>query len=190
MKSFGEEERELIKRKLLESCEKCWSKYGYKKTTIRELCDMSGISTGAFYLFFQSKEVLFFQTVQSVGDRIGTLIYKKVPPNPTKVDFAKTLKIMFREFEKIEWYLRVEDEMALIIRKLPPGFMEETTKKDIPDLSDLIKRFGLVPKINFNEVITILQLLSFLVMQKKMIGEAFQKPFSFIIDTLVENMFD
>jgi len=190
MKSFGEEERELIKSKLLESCEKCWSKYGYKRTTIRELCDMSGISTGAFYLFFQSKEVLFFETVQSVGDRIGALVYKKIPQHPTKRDFAKTLKTLFKEFEKIEWYLSVEDEMALIIRKLPTDFMAKTSKKDISDLSDLIEKFGLVPRIDFAEVITILQLLSFLVMQKKMIGEAFQKPFSFIIDTLVENMFD
>ena len=88
MKSFSDQEREIIRRKLLECCEESWSKYDYKKTNIRELCEAAGISTGAFYMFFSSKVHLFFETAQHVGDRIGAIVYEEMPQNPTKYDFS------------------------------------------------------------------------------------------------------
>ena len=190
LKSFSEQEREIIKTKLLKSCEECWSKYGYKRTNIRELCDMCGISTGALYMFFPSKEQLFFETAQFVGDRIGLLVYQTMPENPTKYDFAKTLKTMFKEFEKVEWYLRLEDELALIVRKLPQGYIEKSQRKDIADFSDIIEKYNLVPRFDVNLIITTFSILSMSITHRKIFGEAFDKSFDFMIDTMVEVMFD
>ena len=190
MKSFSEQEREIIRQKLLESCEECWSKYGYKKTNVRELCDMSGISTGAFYLFFPSKEQLFFETAQHVGDRIGAIVYQEMPVNPTKYDFAAALKKMYREFEKVEWYLRLQDEMALIVRKLPQDYMENVSNRDKTDLYDLIEKYHLVPRADMNTIIKTLTLLSLSILHKKLVGEGVDTAFAFLIDTAVENLFE
>jgi len=189
MKSFSEQEREIIKRKLLECCEESWSKYGYKKTNIRELCEAAGISTGAFYMFFPSKEHLFFETAQYVGDRIDAVAYKEMPEKPTKQDFARALKKMFKEFEKVEWYLRLEDELALIVRKLPPGYIGTTSTKDMADLAKLIAKFRLVPKIDMEKLIKVLSVLSMSILHKNLLGEGFEDAFAFLLDSAVENMF-
>ncbi|MDR1955438.1 MAG: TetR/AcrR family transcriptional regulator, partial [Treponema sp.] len=64
-KSFTDSEREIIRSKLIESCMESWSKYGYHKTNVSELCQIAGISTGAFYQFFASKELLFVESVMN-----------------------------------------------------------------------------------------------------------------------------
>ena len=62
-RSFTEREKENIKKSLQEACKQSWTQYGYKKTSVDDLCKQAGISKGAFYLFFESKEALFCNTV-------------------------------------------------------------------------------------------------------------------------------
>ncbi|MDR1429107.1 MAG: TetR/AcrR family transcriptional regulator, partial [Spirochaetaceae bacterium] len=65
-KAFSEQERNIINEKLRAACEECWNLYGYQKTNIRDLCSRCGISPGAFYLFYESKELLFVETAERV----------------------------------------------------------------------------------------------------------------------------
>lgn len=58
-KKFSDKEKEMIQERLLSKAEICWGKYGIKKTSVDELVRMAGISKGAFYLFYPSKELLF-----------------------------------------------------------------------------------------------------------------------------------
>lgn len=53
--SFSEEEREEIERRLIETAAEKFATYGHRKTTIADVTDPVGISTGSFYLFFDSK---------------------------------------------------------------------------------------------------------------------------------------
>jgi len=190
MKSFSDQERSIIKTKLYQFCEECWSKYGYKKTNIRELCARAGISTGAFYLFFPSKEHLFYETAQYVGDRIGAILYSAIPENPTKYDFAADLKKMFAELEKVEWYLTLQNELEQIVRKLPQGYIESTLVRDRTDLSGIIKMYRLVPKKDLDTIIKTFSLLSLSILHRELLGEGFDKAFLFLLDITVENMFE
>ena len=47
-KIFSEREKENIIKGLLETCRQSWTQYGYKKTSVDELCRQVGISKGAF----------------------------------------------------------------------------------------------------------------------------------------------
>lgn len=58
-RSFSEREKENIRKSLMDICKQNWTQYGYKKTSVDEICKQAGISKGAFYLFFESKEALF-----------------------------------------------------------------------------------------------------------------------------------
>ena len=64
-RGFTERERENIKRNLLKVGKESWTRYGCKKTSVDELCRQAGISKGAFYLFFESKEALFCEILCS-----------------------------------------------------------------------------------------------------------------------------
>ena len=69
-RSFTELEKENIKKGLQDACKRSWTQYGYKKTSVDELCREAGISKGAFYLFFESKEALFCEVLCSVQEQI------------------------------------------------------------------------------------------------------------------------
>ena len=69
-RSFTEREKENIKKGLQDACKRSWTQYGYKKTSVDELCREAGISKGAFYLFFESKEALFCEVLCSIQGQI------------------------------------------------------------------------------------------------------------------------
>lgn len=68
-RSFTQTEKDNIRSKLIDECEKSWATYGYKKTSIDELCSKVGISKGAFYAFFESKEHLFCRVLDVLQER-------------------------------------------------------------------------------------------------------------------------
>jgi len=61
MKAFDDEEKKFIVQQLLIKGKEIFKQYGIKKTTIRQLVKSVDIATGSFYLFFDSKEELYFQ---------------------------------------------------------------------------------------------------------------------------------
>jgi AcrR family transcriptional regulator len=63
-KAFTADEKTAILERLKNEAVRCLTETGIRKTTVEELCAAAGISKGAFYLFFPSKEVLFFAVIQ------------------------------------------------------------------------------------------------------------------------------
>ncbi|MCC4768019.1 MAG: TetR/AcrR family transcriptional regulator [Methanosarcina vacuolata] len=61
MRSFTDEEREIIRRKIIDRGKDCFARYGIKKTSIEDLTKDLGIAKSSFYSFFSSKEDLFLQ---------------------------------------------------------------------------------------------------------------------------------
>src|SRR6266700_567387 len=83
-KAFTEQEKELIRTRLLEQGHKQFSAYGLRKTNIEELAEAAGISKGAFYLFYASKEALFMAVVEQVEHRFRQELFAMVElPGPS-----------------------------------------------------------------------------------------------------------
>lgn len=61
LRSFTDEEREIIKRNIIDRGKDCFARYGVKKTGIEDITEGLGISKSSFYSFFDSKEDLFLQ---------------------------------------------------------------------------------------------------------------------------------
>lgn len=62
-KSFTDEQRDQIKTALISHGRRLFSKLGMQKTSIGDITSAVGISQGAFYLFYESKEALFYEIV-------------------------------------------------------------------------------------------------------------------------------
>jgi len=77
VKVFTTEDKNKIRRNLIDICKELWVSQGYKETSIKELASRAGISTGAFYSLYTSKEDLFFETL-SEDIHIISLIHKIV----------------------------------------------------------------------------------------------------------------
>lgn len=70
MPRFSENERKLIHDKLLVEGERLFTAHGIKKVTIDELVDVVGIAKATFYTFFESKEYLYLDIVQSIQKKV------------------------------------------------------------------------------------------------------------------------
>jgi AcrR family transcriptional regulator len=60
---------EEYRKELLQKCFELFAERGYAKVTTRQIAQVLGISTGAMYHYFPSKQALFEQLVEEICDR-------------------------------------------------------------------------------------------------------------------------
>ena len=73
-KAFSKQERETLQAQFREKGQKLFVKQGLKKTSVDELTEAVGVSKGAFYLFYESKEELFLEILEQIEREIQTSI--------------------------------------------------------------------------------------------------------------------
>ena len=63
-----------VRQKILISAKELFIQQGYKKTTIRQIVDKSGILIGSIYYFFKNKEEIFQSLVLGIFDACDELV--------------------------------------------------------------------------------------------------------------------
>ena len=76
-KTYSEQEREYIDKRLREEAMNCMAAYGIRKTTVDELVRRVRIPKGTFYLFYESKEQLLFQVLMEFHKTIEKQLLEK-----------------------------------------------------------------------------------------------------------------
>jgi AcrR family transcriptional regulator len=121
-KGFSERERTIIRAKLREKGGELFGTYGVRKTNVEELARAAGISKGAFYLFYESKEELFFELLEQLEAEYQAAILKQIvedqapPRQRMKALLLKTLSV--RQDNALFARLS-QDEYEYLFRKLP-----------------------------------------------------------------------
>jgi AcrR family transcriptional regulator len=75
-KAFSAREKETIRALLHEKDKTLFEKQGLRKTTVDELTKATGISKGAFYLFYPSKEGLFLEILEELEADLRARIFQ------------------------------------------------------------------------------------------------------------------
>lgn len=57
--------REQTRSAILDSATHCFAREGYDSTGVAEICENAGVSKGAFYYHFESKEAVFLELINS-----------------------------------------------------------------------------------------------------------------------------
>ena len=142
---FNEEEKTQIRAKLLTEGKDLFIRFGLKKTGIAELTEAAGISQGAFYLFFNSKEELYFaileQEEQVIRERFLKWLGKAEPLNRSKFREFLRLALQVLEENPLLRRLWLEKEFDDLLNKLPSSLMEQHTTRDTEVLEPLIKHW-------------------------------------------------
>ena len=134
---LSDADKKAIRKKLEELCEECWIAQGYKKTSIKNLCDKAVISIGTFYTLYPTKEDLFLETITAIQRRLTEKIIDINRNSRTKEGFAQSMKRLFREYDSKPFLYNVNTpDFQSFVTKLP----EETIKKIKFDSFDFFRQ--------------------------------------------------
>ena len=189
-KSFNEHERNLIRQNLIDACKECWSRYGYHKTGIRELAAMANISSGAFYQFFDSKEMLFLATANEYQKELTRLFHENMQKYPGKQGVAEGVKAMTSIMADMPWITFMWEDWPVIARKLPPGYIEEDFRGDIVRIEEIIRQYKLVPKRSTQSVTQIIDILLTSVTRPNFMPGETKESVNFIIGAVISDLFE
>lgn len=189
---LSDTDKENIRKKLKELCEECWIAQGYKKTSIKSLCEKAGISVGTFYTLYPTKEDLFFETIETIQRRLEEKIFAINRDKRTKDGFAESMKELFKEYDSKPFLYNVNTpDFQSFITKLP----EETIKKVKFDSFDFFRQAvhaaSLELKMEESKAYGILSALLSTINAKETLSVTcdYFAVFEFMVDSLVADIF-
>jgi AcrR family transcriptional regulator len=132
-KPFSEYEKESIRGLLFEKGIVLFEKFGIRKTTVDDLALAAGISKGAFYIFFPSKEELLMQILEHFEQDVQTRFLNLAVQTgaDAKEKISSLLKDTLLTWERYPLLTRmVQADYEYLIRKLPPGRIKQHVDHD------------------------------------------------------------
>ena len=190
---LSDADKENIRKKLKGLCEECWISQGYKKTSIKSLCEKAGISVGTFYTLYPTKEDLFFETIETIQRRLEEKIFAINRDRRTKDGFSESMKELFKEYDSKPFLYNVNTpDFQSFITKLP----EETIKKVKFDSFDFFRQAvhaaGLELKMEESKAYGILSALLSTINAKETLSVTcdYFAVFEFMVDSLVADIFE
>ena len=190
--ALSDADKENIRKKLKGLCEECWISQGYKKTSIKSLCEKAGISVGTFYTLYPTKEDLFFETIETIQRRLKEKIFEINRDRQTKDGFAESMKVLFKEYDSKPFLYNVNTpDFQSFITKLP----EETIKKVKFDSFDFFRQAvhaaSLELKMEESKAYGILSALLSTINAKGTLSVTcdYFAVFEFMVDSLVADIF-
>lgn len=188
-KAFTEREKALIGQRLLEQGYKQFSAHGLRKTNVEELAEAAGISKGAFYIFYESKEALFMDVVELAEDRFRQEILASVDlpgPSPRARLFAVLRKAftLWKAIPLLQFFTRSDFE--LLARRVPAEKLQEHLASDQIFLKELIARCngaGIPIQVSMEEIAGLVYTLFFTTLHE---NDLEQRSLTGAIDVLLE----
>lgn len=146
-KSYSEQEKEYIKKRLKEEAAKCLAQYGVRHTTVDEIVQRVNIPKGTFYLFYKSKELLLFQVILEEHEMIEQKVYRAVNEMKQDGDIVEQLTRIVCDFYILASKSPIlkmisTKEVEILARKLPPEVLNEHLEHDS---SAVEKVFSVLP---------------------------------------------
>jgi AcrR family transcriptional regulator len=140
-KPFAPHEKTLIAARLLEQGRRQFAAFGLRKTTVAELAAAAGISKGAFYLFYPSKEALFMDVAEDAEQRFRQAVLATVNrpgPSPRARLFAvlHTALTLWRTIPVLQLFTRSDFE--LLAARVPAAQLEAHLRSDRVFVEELI----------------------------------------------------
>jgi AcrR family transcriptional regulator len=188
-KAFTEHEKELLRTQMREKGKALFEKQGLKKTSVDELTEAVGISKGAFYLFYESKEELFLDILEQLEQEIQAKIleFSIKPKSNTKKNVSDLLKafLLTRDtYPLLKNFGKAEFEY--LMRKVPAEWAMKHANKDeefIEQFINKIKQEGIAVKASPRVVSNLIKTLFFVGLYLEELGqEAYQETLDVMIN--------
>ncbi|MDP5273267.1 TetR/AcrR family transcriptional regulator [Chengkuizengella axinellae] len=177
MRAFNEQEKDHIRETLIDRGRELFGTLGIKKTSISDLTKAVGIAQGSFYLFYKTKEELFFEILEREEEQIKKVLFSEIQFKPLTKELFK--HFLLRSLEVIgnnPIIRRVQhgNEFTLMLRKLPKETIEQHIKKDAVDAFPMLKMWqqqGRLIERDSEVIVGVLRSFVLMSLHKQEIGE-------------------
>ena len=175
-KSYSEQEKEYIRKRLKEEAAKCLAKYGVRRTTVDEIVKRVNIPKGTFYLFYKSKELLLFDVIQEQQENVNRELYQAIS-NVADTEFSaeKLTDVIFGFYKMTEKMLILKmldvNEVELLARKLPREIVEEHFQDDTDTIEKIFALLPVKKEVDIKVVSAAFHAIYFATLHKAEIGE-------------------
>ncbi|WP_199618951.1 TetR/AcrR family transcriptional regulator [Paenibacillus alkalitolerans] len=177
-KKFTDQEKVRIQAKLKETGKRLFEALGLQKTSVADITKPTGIAQGSFYLFYESKEALYFEIVQEEEERIRKQLFDSYLESGTmtRERFRQFVRESVRTIEQSPVLRQLYDEQLVetLFRKLPPELLEAHFAEDANALAPFLergRREGWLADKDPETVVSLIRSLVLFVLQKERIGE-------------------
>lgn len=188
-KAFSEHEKETIRAQMREKAAKLFERQGLKKTSVEELAQAAGISKGAFYLFYESKEELFMEILEGLENDFRRRIFdfsirSKSNTRNLLAKLFKDVLLTWEEYPLLKNFSRTEYEY--LARKLPAQRIQAHTNRDSEFVDEFLRRIkhkGISIKTSPRVVSNLMKSLFFVGLHREDLGtEAYVECMEILAD--------
>lgn len=195
-RGFTEKEKERIRESLISEGKKLFSRFGLKKTSIKELTEKAGIAQGSFYKFFSSKEALYFEILEQVEAEMKQQLLTEnlLTGEITRDDFRCFLKKAFTMIDQNPLLKNMyqQDEYRQLVKKLPEEKIKIHIEHDMSDLKPLLDHWreaGCLKQRDPEAISGLMRGLFLLTLHRQEIGaEHYEKTINLLIDLMAEGL--
>lgn len=173
-RAFTADEAAAIRAKLLAAGTESFARRGIRRTTVEELAQAAGISKGAFYNFFDTKESLFLTLVEDYEIRAHAEVEAAVRTDPhhgldTLIDTA----LHATERNPLLPVAMSEEGLGLL-RAMTPAQREAFLQRDVrlvDRVLELLQQAGVQIAVSSPVLVALLRSLVFVGWHRREIGE-------------------
>jgi len=194
-KTFTEHERAYLKQRLIEEARQCLAQYGVKKTTVDMLVKRVNMPKGTFYLFYPSKELLFFDVFCQLHDAYQDKLMAEIAMLKDDMNPERLTDIIFELYRSLDgsflFGLITSGDLELLFRKLPPEIAQLHAEKDDFRVEELL---SVVPNMKTKSIQVFSAAIRGIfvsILYKREIGDAvFHEALKIMIRGVVIQMFE
>jgi len=196
-KGFQDHEKQEIEQQLIEVGKEFFSTFGLKKTSIAQLTEAVGIAQGSFYIFFSSKEELYFHVLEKEEELLKQKLFNDLNQEPmTAAKFQQFLLKAIQYVEQNSFMKRIylTNELELIMRKLPKEKIQEHIQKDEKELLPLIQKWqqeGVMINEDPKVITALIRTFMTITIHKREIGEdMYERTVELLADSIATKLFE
>lgn len=188
---FTEKEKESVKKALKQAASECISTVGMRGATVERLAKSAGISKGAFYGFYETKELLFFEVLE---DWHGELYREAMDVLLNRTDLSSSERAaaaIMRVCDILQKHSLigfVENDLPLLLRKIPTDVLNKHYHGDDVHIRDIIRQSGLKLKQPPEVACAAVRAIFLSLQNRGQVGEFFPQALGLLVRGVCEQL--
>lgn len=154
MSRFDRKDRERIESQLIEKGRHQFARFGFERTRVKDVTDATGIGTGTFYQFFDSKEALYLEVLRAernaLVERLGEALSTATSQ---REEVRMLLEILFLAVRSNSLAARLilEDELRIFYEEHPELNCQSIRTETHEDISVYIEKWTENPEFRYDD---------------------------------------